>query len=87
MRGELVRRRITALSLLAVTALAPALVTSTPAHASSTLQVVYSNLPYDVCISFGRSGQETGRWQTWWCSTHQPENPMFYTYDLWAYVN
>ncbi|MFB4268908.1 hypothetical protein [Nonomuraea sp. GTA35] len=82
------RHRITALALLAVTALAPVLATSTPAHAAPTLQMVYSNLPYDVCISFGQSGVQNGRWQTWWCSTHYPQTyPGYYTYDLWAYVN
>ncbi|MEW9552959.1 hypothetical protein [Nonomuraea sp. NPDC050783] len=82
------RHRITASALVAVTTLASVLVTSAPAHAASTLQVVYTNLSYDICVSFGRSGQETGRWQTWWCSTHYPQTyPGGYTYDLWAYVN
>ncbi|MCF6467670.1 hypothetical protein FAF44_04485 [Nonomuraea sp. MG754425] len=82
------RRRITAFVLLAVTALAPVLATSAPAQAASTLQVVYTDLPYDICISFGQSGQQNGRWQTWWCSTHYPQtNPGYSTYDLWAYVN
>lgn len=73
---------------LVVEALAPVLATSTPAHATPTLQIVYSNLPYEICLSFGRSGVETGRWQTWWCSTHYPQNvPNYYTYDMWAYVN
>ncbi|NJP94197.1 unnamed protein product [[Actinomadura] parvosata subsp. kistnae] len=82
------RRKVTALALLAVTALAPAVATTTPAHAASELKMVYSYLPYDTCIAFGQSGQQTGRWQTWWCSTHYPQTyPGYYTYDLWAYVN
>jgi hypothetical protein len=82
-----VRRTITTLALLTVTALAPALATTTPAHAAPTLQTVYTNLPYDICISFGQSGQQNGRWGTWWCSTHYPQSyPGYYTYDLWAYV-
>ncbi|MFF4195496.1 hypothetical protein [Nonomuraea sp. NPDC001831] len=82
------RRAITALALAAVSTLAPVLAMSTPADATSTLQVVYTNLPYDVCVSFGRSGQQNGRWQTWWCSTHYPQNyPGSTTYDLWAYVD
>ncbi|MFI7418600.1 hypothetical protein [Nonomuraea sp. NPDC049684] len=81
------RRGITALALAAVTALAPVLA-STPAEATSTLQVVYTGLPYDICVSFGQSGQQNGRWQTWWCSTHYPQSyPGSTTYDLWAYVD
>ncbi|MFF0320490.1 hypothetical protein ACFYTU_07105 [Nonomuraea angiospora] len=80
------RHRLAALSLLAATALVPAVAAATPAHADLTLQKVYSSLPYDICISFGQSGQQNGRWGTWWCSTTQPQNPQYPTYDLWAYV-
>ncbi|MBE3008588.1 hypothetical protein IL992_05220 [Microbispora sp. NEAU-D428] len=50
--------------------------------------MVHSNLPYSICISFGQSGYQNGRWSTWRCSTHQPQNdPWNPAYDLWAYVN
>ncbi|MGW4409734.1 hypothetical protein ACWEJ6_37290 [Nonomuraea sp. NPDC004702] len=82
------RRGITALALAVVTTLAPVLAMSTPADATSTLQVVYTSLPYDICVSFGQSGRQNGRWQTWWCSTHYPQSyPGSTTYDLWAYVD
>ncbi|MFC4117803.1 hypothetical protein [Nonomuraea zeae] len=81
------RHRLVALSLFAATALTPVLATATPAQATPTLQVVYTNLPYEICLSFGRSGQENDRWGTWWCSMHYPSNPYYPAYDLWAYVN
>ncbi|MBP2707836.1 hypothetical protein JOL79_29060 [Microbispora sp. RL4-1S] len=80
------RHRLAALLLVATAVVAPAVTSAAPANAS-TLQMVYSNLPYDICISFGQSGYQNGRWNVWWCSTHQPQNGWNYTYDLWAYVN
>ncbi|MCK2218567.1 hypothetical protein MF672_032940 [Actinomadura sp. ATCC 31491] len=81
------RRRIVSAALVTVAALTSVLAVGAPAHASPTLQIVYSQLPYDTCIAFGRAGQETGRWGVWWCSQHYPQTyPGYVTYDMWAYV-
>ncbi|WP_182900992.1 hypothetical protein [Microbispora sp. H10830] len=81
------RHRLAALLILATAVVVPAMASAAPASAS-TLQRVYSSLPYSLCITWGQSGYQNGQWGTWWCSTHQPQNdPWNPTYDLWAYVN
>lgn len=81
------RHRLAVLSLLAAATLTPALTTASPAHAGLTLQRMYYDLPYSICISFGQSGQQNNRWGTWWCSLSQPQNSLdpYPKYDLWAY--